>query len=53
MDVVGCGQFDGDAGDDIGEEDSAFWNVRADEVECRGQKYDVEDVVYEACGCCG
>lgn len=48
MDVVGRCELDEEAGDYVGEEDGAFGDVGADEVEGGGEEEDVEDVVYEA-----
>jgi hypothetical protein len=48
VDIVRCGELDYHAGDDIGQEDGAFGNVRADQVQGGCQKDDIEDVVYEA-----
>lgn len=48
MDVVGSSQFDRHAGNDIGEEDGAFGNVRTDKIKCCSQKDDIENVVDKA-----
>lgn len=48
MDVVRGGELHYHAGDDIGQEDSSFGNVRTDQVQGGCQKDDIEDIVDQA-----
>jgi hypothetical protein len=48
VDVVRCCQLDEHAGDDIGKQNGAFGDVRANKVESGGQQDHVENVVDEA-----
>ena len=48
MDVVRGGELDYHAGDDIGEEDGAFGNIRAHQIQGSCEKDDIEDVVDQA-----
>jgi hypothetical protein len=48
VDVVRGGELDYHAGDDIGEEDGAFGNIRADQVQGGCKKDDIEDVIDQA-----
>jgi hypothetical protein len=48
VDVVWGSELDYHAGDDIGEEDSAFGNIRSDQVQGGCKKDDIEDVVDQA-----
>lgn len=49
MDEIWRNELGDEGGHDIGEEDDAFGNIWADEVEGGGENYHVEDVVDEAC----
>ena len=48
MDVVRGGELYYHAGDDIGEEDSAFGNIRAHQIQGSCEEDDIEDVVDQA-----
>jgi hypothetical protein len=48
MDEVWRGQFCREGRDNVGQEDDAFWEAGADEVEGGGEDDDIEDVVNQA-----
>ena len=49
MHAVGKEKLDDEAGNHVAEEDDAFWDRGADEIEGSRQDDDVEDIVDETC----
>ena len=46
MDEVRRYELGDEGGEDVGEEDDGFRDAGTDEVECRGEDYYVENIIY-------